>query len=316
MYNGKVIDSHFHAYAGEDCGLFIKDLLKNAKISAIGIASIPNALAHSEHFYNSEALKLKKEMPDNIYFFGALDYSDKSYLEGKVDFAEQAKRLFEAGADGMKMLEGKPNARKALDIPLYSEVFDTYYSYMERNSYPILMHVADPEEFWDPEKTPAIAKKHGWFWGDGTYPEKEQLYRESETLLEKFPKLKITFAHFYFLSADIQRASKFLDKWKNVSFDITPGWEMYDNFTLKSDEWREFFINYQDRIIFGTDNTPPLKSTYQDQLDNCIKNIVRIRYFLETDKEILRGHGLNLDSEILEKIYSGNFLRLLRIHQG
>jgi predicted TIM-barrel fold metal-dependent hydrolase len=316
MYNEKIIDSHFHAYTGKDCGVFIKDLIGKTGLASIVIASIPKALAHSEHFYNREALKLKKEMPDKVYLFGALDYSDKSYLEGKVDFAEQAKRLFKAGADGMKMLEGKPNARKTMGIPLNSDIFDSYYSYMEKNAYPILMHVADPETFWDPDKAPAWAKKHGWFWGGGTFPEKEQLYRESEAVLEKFPKLKITFAHFYFLSADINRASKFLDKWKNVSFDITPGWEMYDNFTSKSDEWRKFFIKYQDRIIFGTDNTPPLKNAYQDQLNDSIKKIAKIRNFLETDKEMLCGCGLNLGNKVLEKIYSGNFLKLLRIAQN
>ena len=310
MYDGEIIDSHFHAYAGEDCGIFIKDIIVKAGLSGIAIASIPNALAHSEHFYNSEALKLKKEMPGKVYLFGSLDYADQSYLEGKVDFKEQARKLFEAGADGMKMLEGKPNTRKSLGIPLHSDIFDSYYSFMERKAYPILMHVADPEEFWDPAKVSKWAKEHGWFWGDGNYPKKEQLYNEADAVLEKFPKLKITFAHFYFLSADITRASKFLDKWKNVSFDITPGWEMYDNFTGKSDEWREFFINYQDRIIFGTDNTPPLKNTHKDQLDCCIKAVDKIRDFLETDKEMFSGRGLKLGRKILGKIYSGNFMKL------
>ncbi len=312
MYSGKIIDSHFHAYAGIDCGVFIKDLIGKSGLSAIGIASIPKALAHSEHFYNSEAFKLKKEMPDKVYLFGGLDYTDKSYREGKVDFSEQARKLFEAGADGMKMLEGKPNARKALGVPLDSSIFDSYYSYMENKSYPIIMHVADPETFWDPDKEPEISKKRGWFWGDGTFPEKEQLYMEAEAVLEKFPKLKIVFAHFYFLSADIKRASKFLDKWKNISFDITPGWEMYDNFTGKSVEWREFFINYQDRLIFGTDNTSPLKNTHEEQLDNSIKTVTKIRDFLETDREMLCGRGLKLGNKVLEKIYSGNFLKLLQ----
>lgn len=312
MYYGKIIDSHFHAYAGSDCGAFIKDLIGKSGISSIAIASIPKALAHSEHFYNNEALKLKKEMPDKIYLFGALDYSDKSYLDGNVDFSMQARKLFDAGADGIKMLEGKPNARKALGIPLYSDIFDSYYSYMEEKAYPILMHVADPEEFWDPDKVTGFAKTHGWFWGDGTFPEKEQLYSESVAVLEKFPKLRIVFAHFYFLSADIDRASKFLDKWKNVSFDITPGWEMYDNFTRKPDAWREFFMEYQDRLIFGTDNTPPLKLSHDDQLCNCMQAITKIRDFLETDNEMLCGRGLKLNSKILEKIYSGNFTKLLR----
>ncbi len=312
MYSGKIIDSHFHAYAGKDCSDFISDLLEKGGLDGIGIASIPRALAHSEHFYNEEALKLKKENPGKIYVFGALDYSDRGYLKGKVDFAAQAKKLFEAGADGMKMLEAKPNARKALGIPVDSPIFDSYYSYMEENSFPILMHVADPEEFWDTEKAPEWAKKHGWFWGDGSFLPKEQLYSETEGVLKKFPKLQITFAHFFFLSADIDRASKFLDKWENVSFDITPGWEMYDNFSRRSSEWRTFFKNYSDRIIFGTDNTPPTKGNSQEHLEHCLASVSKIRNFLETGDEMFSGRGLELDKTSLEKIYSGNFTSRIR----
>ncbi|HBC87501.1 MAG TPA: hypothetical protein DCZ94_11145 [Lentisphaeria bacterium] len=312
MHKTMIIDSHFHAYSGKDCSGFLRDLMEKAGLDAISIASIPKELVHDEHFYNEEALKLKKENPGKVYAFGSLDYSDKGYLRGKVDFAGQAKRLFEAGADGIKMLEGKTNARKALGIPLDSPIYDSFYSYMQENAFPILMHVADPEEFWDPVKAPDWAKKRGWFWGDGSFPSKEQLYSETEGILGKFPKLKITFAHFFFLSADIGRASRFLDKWKNVSFDITPGWEMYDNFSRSSSDWSAFFKNYNERIIFGTDNAPPSKDNYAGQLERCISTISKIRDFLETDKEMLSGKGISLDTASLKKICSGNFLKAIR----
>lgn len=308
MYDGKIIDSHFHAYAGKDCGDFIKDLINRSGLFAINIASIPNGLAHSEYFYNKEGLKLKKENPEKIYFFGSLDYSGKSHLKGKADFSEQARKLFEAGADGIKMLEGKPNARKNLGIPVDSEIFDSFYSYLEKNSFPILMHVADPEEFWDPVKVSDGTKEKGWFWGDGTFLSKEALYKEIEGVMKKFPKLKITFAHFCFFSADIGRASKFLDRWKNVSFDITPGWEMYYNFSKNHSSWRDFFKKYQDRIIFGTDNSAPLKRNYKEHLNCCVNKIAPIRNFLETDKKLFSGRGLNLNQAILKKNYCDNFL--------
>ncbi len=309
MYKEKIIDSHFHSYGGKDCGCFIMELLEKSGLSAINIASLGNGLPFEDHFCNMEGLDIKKSNPGKIYFFGALDYTDRSYMDGKVDFAEQARKLVEAGADGMKMLEGKPNVRKAMGLPIDSPVFDSYYRYMENNSLPILMHIADPYEFWDINKLPDWARKCGAYWGDGSFQSKEQLYLETEGVLKKFPGLKITLAHFFFMSADIDRASKFLDKWGSVSFDITPGDEMYHDFSKNSSDWRNFFIHYQDRIIFGTDNTPPEGDNYQNQLESCLNNIRKIRVFLETDNEMYSGKGLKLDNIVLEKIYRGNFLK-------
>ncbi|HCE47070.1 MAG TPA: hypothetical protein DET40_26275 [Lentisphaeria bacterium] len=311
MYNGKIIDSHFHAYAGKDCEDFLQDLMMKSGLDGICIASIPKGLAHGEHFYNEEALKLKMENPGKIYFFGGLDYSDKSYLKGKVDFAKQAKKLFDAGADGIKMLEGKPNARKTLGLPIDSSIFDSYYSYMQENSFPIILHVADPEEFWDPDKASDFAKEHGWFWGDGSFPSKEQLYAETEGVLKKFPKLKLILAHFYFMSADVGKASEFMDKWKNVSFDITPGYEMYHNFSKHPSAWKSFFMKYSGRIFFGTDNTAPSDGNSREHLNCSAARIAEMRKFLETDNEVFSGRGLKLDRDSLKKIYSGNFLRAI-----
>ena len=71
-------------------------------------------------------------------------------------------------------------------------------------------------------------------------------------------------------------------------------------------------LNYQDRLIFGTDNTSPLENTHEEQLDNSIKTVTKIRDFLETDREMLCGRGLKLGTKVLDKIYHGNFLKLLQ----
>ena len=45
-----------------------------------------------------------------------------------------------------------------------------------------------------------------------------------------------------------------LEKYPNVKFDLTPGWEMYDGFAKDADFWHDFFEENSERIIFGTDD--------------------------------------------------------------
>ncbi len=293
----KIIDAHVHLANTSAIEGFQK-LMNSFNISMLNIACIMR-----QPYTNMAAFLFKAMSPDRIYVSAGLDYDNYVSQNKRTDFKKQAEQLMGLGADGMKMIEGKPNMRKKTGIPLDSDIYDDYYAYLEKNEIYILFHVADPEEFWDEDKCPESAKKMGWFWGDGTYPAKEELYRESENVLKKFPSLKVIFPHFYFLSADIDRAANFLDKWHKVSFDITPGSEMYYNFCAKQGEWQEFFIEYQDRIIFGTDNDASSNESIKWSGDN----IQNVRKALETDEDIFEGKGLKLDKDVLKKIYADNF---------
>jgi len=77
---------------------------------------------------------------------------------------------------------------------------------------------------------------------------------------------------------------------------------------------REWFIKYADRIVFGTDITP-------------LPDMYRVHYrFLETADEYFpyttepRGgqgrfniYGVFLPDDVLEKVYNGNFHRLVGV---
>jgi hypothetical protein len=101
----------------------------------------------------------------------------------------------------------------------------------------------------------------------------------------------------------IERASEFLDSWPCVNYDLTPGIEMYGSFSEDPEKWRDFFIKYQDRILFGSDNG----------LDESLVYINVTRRFLETFDEFqcrdLKIKGIGLEENILEKIYHINFER-------
>lgn len=307
-----IIDAHAHLYSSisEIAGLV--EIMDSAGLSAMNVACLPTGLwPCSDIHVNFASLLFKAWRPTQVYVFGGLDYTGKWASENGINFCGQARKLIEMGADGIKMIEGKPNVRQKLGIPLSSSTYEEFYALLEAESFPILFHIADPDEFWDSRRVPESARKCGCFYGERGYPSKQHIYREVEEILEKFSGLRIIFAHFCFLSLNMDGASRFLDRWPHIYFDITPGYEMYENFSKEPEKWREFFCKYQDRIIFGTDNSGGNGRVSQQSILEAMEKVRRIRSFLETDHPMYAGRGLNLPTDILEKIYAKNFQRIV-----
>jgi hypothetical protein len=169
--------------------------------------------------------------------------------------------------------------------------------------------VADPEDFWDPERVTQNAIDHGWFYGDGTFPTREQIYKEVYTILERHPKLKLVLAHCFFISPYPQQMRELLDTYENVCVDLTPGPEMFRDFSESREVWTEMFRKYHNRFLFGTD----INSGY-DLKYRCYKVNSVVRFFTTTDTFQAFGGtvtGLGLEPELCEYIFSKSFLEFM-----
>ena len=306
--NLPIIDCHVHM-RGLSSLANLLGMLEAADLSAMNILCVP-ALGGRNVNQNAVGLLFKAMHPGRFYAFGGLHYDMPAGEE--VGFAEQARRMLEAGCDGMKMLEGKPTERKRLGHPLDSPIYHEYYAFMQSQQAPILCHVGDPASFWDPEQTPQWARDRGWFYGDGTFPSLEELYGEVERVLAMFPELPVIFAHFLFLSGDIERAASFLDRWPSARFDLTPG-VMYGDFLAARGRWRDFFLKYQDRILIGTDNSGGTRAPNPEKVAAAASKVAMIRTFLESRDATRAGEthpsGIHLGPDVLAKIYAGNMQR-------
>jgi predicted TIM-barrel fold metal-dependent hydrolase len=305
-----IIDGHFHfrdAAGLDDLGVVMEaagfDAINTACLSSIGGASTAD---------NALGILTKLTYPGRMYAFGGLRHDMPGATKETLDLPGQVRAMMAAGFDGIKMLEGKPTLRKRLGIPLDDPVYDDYYALLETEQIPVVYHVADPAYFWDPDACTEAAKKRGWCYTDGTYPSKAQLHQEVDNFLGRFPKLRLIFAHFYFHAYSVDAARKFMDAWENVSFDLTPGSPLYPQFSQAPEAWRKFFIEYQDRIVFGTDLSAP--GWHRDGAQ-AAEFVGDIRRFLETTEPYEAFHGelrgLGLDRPVLEKIYAGNFRRIV-----
>ena len=267
-----------------------------------------------------QSLYMKARYPKRFYVFAGLNHAEK-LSGGSVKapgLAEQSEAFARMGCDGIKMLEGKPTSRQRMDIPVTDPYFADYWARVEELGTPIVWHVNDPEEFWEPAKLPVWAREINWGYGPGDV-QKEQLYAEVDAVLSRYPRLRVIFAHFYFLSADLPRARRFLDEHPGVCFDLAPGIEMLYNLSRDPDASRQFFVDYADRIVFGTD-----LSSRQTVEQGIFRAGIVYRWLESEDTyripagtDFLLGapedgliRGLSLPTDVLTRIYHGNFARL------
>ncbi len=323
-----VLDSHIH-YGHPELMSGLIEVLDQNKLDRCNIVCTPH---HARLSLVPDALHLKAHFPGRIYVFGGLDISPffTAPQTCGTHFAAYLDVLAGMGCDGIKMIEGKPDTRKEMNVPPFdSPVYAPYWEKLEETGLPVVFHVNDPEEFWDANRVPVWAKEVGWFWGDGSFINNEVQYAEILNVLRRYPRIKVIFAHFFFLSGQLERLSGYLDEFPNMHVDLTPGIEMYENFARDPQKARDFFLKYQDRILFGTDigamallHAP---GTPIDPIDSKIR-VDLVRSFLEQegplkmdvnpDQAYLFGkfapgfQAIHLPDEALEKIYHQNFERL------
>ncbi len=311
MENRALFDMHNHTYRA-DALPFFRDYLDRAGLSGLCVASYG---CFGDGFTPEQLLlpMFLKRKEKRIYACGSLLYPEGSQrtLRGKWAPEKQARRLLDMGFDGWKLLESKPGFRKMLGLPLDSPVLDPLFGLLEAGGCMVVWHVADPPEFWDLEKAPDFAVREGWTYTNGTYLPYEALIGEALHVLERHPKLRVTFAHFFFHSHDLTAAAEVMERYPAVSFDLTPGIEMYQNFSKAPDAWRKFFIRYADRLLLGTDTDEHCECVMCDTEKDPVITVSHIRRFLETDEDFLFWgrpvHGLGLPEAVLEKIYCENF---------
>jgi predicted TIM-barrel fold metal-dependent hydrolase len=318
----QIVDGHVH-FRGLEWTEPLLDLMEAVPLACINLVSTPNPDTINQ---NADQIYLKTRYPGRFYASGGLDYVQVAG-QGAMDdparrsalLGAQVRKLKAIGFDGLKLIDGKPTARQRYGLPFDSPAYEGMWAALEELQFPCVCHVADPETFWDRDRIPDWALKNGWFYGEGAYPSKEGLYSEIDRVLERHPSLQIIFAHFYFLSADLERAARFLDAHPTVCFDITPGAEMYNNLTRQYDAARAFFTTYQDRIVYGTDTST--RGIAQGGIEHALAKARYVRAFLEGEEPFtpspLIPHWLEddleairplaLPEEMLVKIYHANF---------
>ena len=295
-----------------------KEEFENTDVKKVCFLSIPQEYSSKGELkinkdQNELGLFLKKSFSPNAYAFAGLvhpkEYNNKEEI--KKDFLKQVESYYEQGFDGMKMLEGYPTFIKYTGQGIDSEIYDEFYKFCEERRFPIVMHVANPDENWNILEADKYAIELGRVY-DSTYPSKEEITNQVFNVLKKFPRLTLILAHFGFFSKHYEDAERFMS-YQNTYLDTTPGGEQFIHISKELNKWMPFIKKYQDRIVYGSDFYAFIKDE-NFEISYKRRPIFLKQYFETSSAHTYLGEefkGINLAKDILEKIYYSNAERLL-----
>lgn len=304
-----VLDNHCHICFPEpidDTLNGFESHVRELGISALSILSAPR-VTHTgmelDILENLKVLYLKDRLSVPVYAYaGIIDFSDRG--EEYVTFAKSA---LDMGFDGFKSLEQHPTDRLKNGFGLCDPSFDPFFDYIGQAGVPIVCHIGDPRFNWSLDTASESAKALGRVYGSN-FPTLDFLYDEMSQVFEKHPNVKYILAHFYFKSDDYDSLAELMERYPNICLDLTPGTEMFFNFSKDIELWNAFFRRYSQRIIFGSDLYGAGYGVNRHRLVRC---------FLETEKVFVANDEggiitpINLQDNLLADIYYNNAKRLL-----
>lgn len=260
---------------------------------------------------------------DVITTFVWIDVSQIDELDFALRIRNHLISSYQKGARGIKMWKdislNQKDQRGAYirtDDPRLSIVYETA---AELNM-PVLLHIADPVAFFKPidacnERFEELHANPDWsFLKEDQYSFAE-LMEMQDAMIAAHPNTTFVIAHFGSYSENLAHVAQRLDQFPNMYIDIAARIAELGRVPYSA---RKFFIDYQDRILYGTDCTP---------LDLSIQRVYF--RFLETFDEYFEyqgeGHkpgqgrwriyGIGLPDEVLKKVYYQNACKILQLDE-
>ncbi|MCH2176332.1 MAG: amidohydrolase [Lentisphaeria bacterium] len=315
----KRIDAHCH-YNGINEHLLA--LLGRLNLLTVNISvAMPGELwLRQNAFY----LRQLQERPDHFAWITSFPVPEGD-TSGYVDQCIAGLELdFEAGAIGCKiwknigmdLVDGAGRLYKCDD-----EIFQPIYEYLTAKKKPLLMHIGEPLACWLPLEE---NKPHcGYYksepqWHMYNFPEKphHQMHIDArDQVLERNPELVVVGAHWGSLEYDTDEIGKRLDRYPNFYVDSSA--RLWDIALQETTKVKEFFEEYQDRLLWGTDAVA-MTPDFNDFSAIAISDIdyaaalyqVEFAYYEGDHVDIWGNHykGLALPQSILNKFYVQNAL--------
>lgn len=278
----------------------------------------------------AEIVRYQEPHPGRFLVFAGVDVAN--FAEDARFGETEARRLRDsavAGARGLKIwkdlgLELRDPAGRLIAID--DERLDPLWGTAGELGLPVLIHIADPVAFFQPldwrnERYEELARHPDWHCFPTRAGPELPGYPSFAELMEQFRRLLMRHAATTFIGAHVGCYAEDL-AWVGETLDACPNF--FVDISARLNELgrapytaRDFFLRYQDRILFGTDAAPNV-------------DVYRLYYrFLETRDEYFgyslseppgagrwQIYGIDLPDDVLRKVYRENAGRVLGIAEG
>ncbi|BCS32169.1 hypothetical protein TBR22_A13790 [Luteitalea sp. TBR-22] len=209
-------------------------------------------------------------------------------------------------------------------------LLDPVYRHLADRRKPLLAHLAEPLEAWLPLDPGGAyhayySKNPQWhLYRKGGFPSHQALMDSRDHILVKHPGLVVIGAHLGSMEHDVDEVARRLDRYPNFHVEVSARTRSLAR--QSSAKVRAFFLKYQDRILYGTDQswrpyrTPAVVPTDAERAAFAASLEAQYRrdwaYYAGTgpmEYGTTKTQALALPREVLEKFYWKNAERLIGV---
>ena len=267
----------------------------------------------------------KKEWTDQYAFLGTFSvesFNDSNFADNTID---RIKQCLIAGASGIKIWKNIGMELKDTNgqfIMIDNPIFDPIFNYLEVNKIPVMGHLGEPLDCWLPLDEMINAENRRYYENHPQYhmymhpesPSYDDQINARDNRLRNNPNLLFTGAHIASLEWSVDEVAKRLDEFPNMNIDLSARmthiqYQSVDDY----EKVKNFFIKYQDRILYGTDITINANQANPNEVLQRLQESWKSHWiYLVTDstqhiKSMQQNvKGLKLPKEVIDKIYNNN----------
>lgn len=303
------IDVHSHQFgmATQDLSALIDEMDK------MNMAIMINLSGGSGERLKQAIDNVQKNYPNRFGIFANVTFEGVGNEGWGEAAAKQLEEDVKYGAVGLKIYKSLGLRNTDIHgkrIPVDDARLDPIWEKCGQLGIPVLIHSADPKSFWDPmdscnERWLELKTRPNRKRSDTDPAPWEQIIKEQHNVFRKHPNTIFINAHMGWYANNLKKLGELLDEMPNMYVGIAA---VIAELGRQPRFARQFFIQYQDRILFGKDSWVPSEfPTY-----------FRV---LETDDEYFPYHkkyhafwamyGLDLPEEVLKKVYYKNALKIV-----
>ncbi|HEY1808551.1 MAG TPA: amidohydrolase family protein [Acidobacteriaceae bacterium] len=192
-------------------------------------------------------------------------------------------------------------------------VLEPVYKYIATRHKTLLTHVADPDTAWEPLGSQPDAGYYSehpeWYLhGIQSAPTKAEILQARDHVMAENPDLRVVGAHLGSMESDLNQLAQHLDDYPDFAVDLA-GRIPYLT-ALPRKVVVAFITKYQDRILYGTDDTIYPQDKASQAVTQMESSYARDWRYLATRESLTYRHraveGLGLPQSILHRIYHDN----------
>lgn len=315
-------DSHIHLNTYDTA--FIKQAEEDNLRFLVIVDDRPFGISMEEQ--QKIVIRQLKAFPDQIAYATTFSVDNFNHDGWQEETLAYLKNSFSNGAIAVKVwknigmeLKDKNGEFVMVDDPRFDPVLD----YLEKNNITLIGHLGEPRECWLPLEEMKLHKgyysQHPEYhmYLHPEYPSYEDQINARDQMLEKHPRLKFIGAHLGSLEWSLDELAKRLDKFPNMAVDLARMSDLYLHAKTDWQKTRDFFIKYQDRLLYATDVQVRETNDPSEMKKRVYDSRIRYWKFFTTDERMsasgVEGEfkGLKLPREVIDKIYRKNAERWL-----